>query len=118
MKIETGSRLVTLMVALLSAFSIAAFLFAEHTTEQRRLAQQHHLETTQAIQQLTRGGDTLTNAVRFYAASGEEHYRTRFLVELEVASRDNAVARLRRLLADEARAVFDAWRQKPDRVPY
>ena len=100
MKIETGSRLVTLMVTLLSAFSVATFLFAEYTSEQSRLAQQAYLETTQAIGQLIRGGDTLTNAARFYAASGEEHYRTRFKAELEVASRDDAVARLRRLLGD------------------
>ena len=101
MKIETGSRLVTLMVALLSVFSVAAFVFAEHTTEQRRLAQQTYLETTQAIQQLIRGGETLTNAARFYAASGEEHYHTRFKAELEVASRDDAVDRLRHLLGDD-----------------
>ena len=102
MKIETGSRLVTLMVALLSVFSVATFLFAEHSSEQRRLAQQQYLETTQAIGQFIRGGETLTNAARFYAASGEEHYRTRFNAELEVASRDDAVDRLRRLLGDDA----------------
>ena len=120
MKIETGSRLVTLMVALLSAFSVAAFLFAEHTTEQRRLAQQHHLETMQAIQQLIRGGETLTNAVRFYAASGEEHYRTRFQVELEVDSRGNAVARLRRLLGDdeEMELIDDAKRNSDNLVAF
>ena len=121
MKIETGSRLVTLVVALLSAFSVAAFLFAEHTTEQRRLAQQQHLDTMQAIQQLVRSGDTLTNAVRFYAASGEEHYRTRFLVELEVASRDAAVARLRHLLADdrdEMDLIDDAKRNSDDLVAF
>ncbi|MBS1227628.1 MAG: putative hybrid sensor and regulator [Proteobacteria bacterium] len=102
MKIETGSRLVTLMVALLSAFSVAAFVFSERSIEQRQLAQQELLETTQAIQQLIRGGDALTNAVRFYAASGEESYRIRFQAELEVASRDNAVDRLRKLLGDDS----------------
>jgi two-component system sensor histidine kinase/response regulator len=121
MKIETGSRLVTLMVAVLSAFSVATFLFAEHSTEQRRLAQQNQLETTQAIQQLIRGGDTLTNAVRFYAASGEEHYRMRFQAELEVASRDAAVGRLRRLLgdgADEMALILDAKRNSDALVDF
>jgi two-component system sensor histidine kinase/response regulator len=121
MKIETGSRLVTLMVALLSAFSVAAFLFAEHSIEQRRRALQDQLETTQAIQQLIKGGDTLTNAVRFYAASGEEHYRTRFLAELEVASRDDAVVRLRRLLgdgSDEMALIRDAKQNSDDLVDF
>ena len=48
------------------------------------------------------GRVTLTTAARYYAASGEEHYRTRFLAELEVASRDDAFKRLRRLLGDDA----------------
>ncbi len=102
MKIETGSRLVTLMVALLSAFSLATFMYAERSTERRRLAQQIHLETTQAIQQLIKSNDTLTNAARYYAASGEKYYLARFQAELEVAARDNAVERLRLLLGDSA----------------
>ena len=102
MKIETGSRLVTLMVALLSAFSLATLLYAERSIEQRRLAQQTHFEAMQAITELTRAGDALTDAARSYAASGEGRFRDRFQAEVKVAARDDAIERLRRLLGDES----------------
>ncbi len=102
MKIETGSRLVTLTVAVLSAFSVATLVLAERSVEERRRAQQTQLETTQALSQLARHGDELTNAARYYAASGEERYRARFYAEIEFAGRDAAVARLRALLGDDA----------------
>ena len=104
MRIETGSRLVTFMVAVLSAFSAATLVFAERSVEERRQAQQMHFETMRAIAQLTSSGDELTAAARYYAASGDERYRNRFLAEIEVAARDDAIRRLRTLLGDDADA--------------
>ena len=100
MKIESGSRLVTFMVVLLSAFSIGTFFLSERAIEQRRLAQQNYLDTTKAIQQLIKGNDTLTNAIRVYAISGDKQHRAFFLGELEVDSRSDAIRRLRKLLSD------------------
>ena len=102
MKIQTGSRYVTLTVVLLSAFSVATLLFAEYSIEQRRRAQQEQLETTQAIQQLRQASDNLTAAARSYAVSGEEHYRVSFEAQLAVAARDAAVERLSRLLGQDS----------------
>lgn len=111
MKIEAGSRFVTLVVVLLSAISIVTLLFSERSNEHRRQAQLNHFETKQAIQQLIKGNETLTNAARYYVASGEKHYRDEFQAELEIASRDGAIERLHQLLggsADEMALIRNA----------
>lgn len=121
MRIETASRLVTLIVAILSAFSIAAFLFSEHAIEQRRIAQQHGFETMQALNLLRTSHETLAEAARMYAFSGDRHYLNIFNGELEVKARDQAVERLRSLLTDlpeEMALIEDAKRASDELVAY
>ncbi|MEO8410177.1 MAG: ATP-binding protein, partial [Propionivibrio sp.] len=113
MKIETGSRLATLMVVLLSAVSVGTFLLSERAMEDRRLAQQRYFETTQAIAQFVKTNDTLTSSVLVYAVSGEQRYHDAFNAQLEVGAREIAIEHLRKLLGEsnaEMALILDAKR--------
>ena len=98
MKIETGSRLVTLLVAVLSAFSIGAFLFADHSVQALRMTQQKHLQISQMIYFFSQSVDMVTKAARTYVVSGDESSRTSFNARLEAGWPDNVVDRLGELL--------------------
>jgi hypothetical protein len=103
MKLETGSRLVTLLVVLLSLVSIGTILFAEHSIERRRHANQRHHDATMALHQFMHGSEALTDAVRAYVVTGDERYRIAFEAELTPSGwRDQSVEQLQALLGDAA----------------
>ncbi|KAA6187761.1 response regulator [Thiohalocapsa marina] len=98
MRIQTVNVLVSGLVILFSVTNIAAsFLFGQ-AVEARKQAMQNRTAIIQAADRLARGSDILTNAVRAYAATGEERYRKAFFNELEVTrSRDRVTEDLRKL---------------------
>ena len=98
MKIETTSRGITLLVALFSLFSVGTALLSDHYYQQRKEAHDRHHASTLAAEQLARGSDILTNAVRAYAATGDESFRVVFETELRLTrTRDQAMQQLREI---------------------
>ena len=98
MKIETSSRLVTLLVAVLSAFSIGAFLFADRSMQVLRMTQQKHLQISQMIYFFSQSNDMVTKAARNYVVSGDKSSHISFNARLEAGWPDNIVDRLGELL--------------------
>ncbi len=98
MRIETGSRLLTLLVALLSAFSIGTYVFANRTVEELRRSQQKHVEVSQAVFLFGQSAEMLTMAARTYIATSDEYFRTTFHARLEAGWPANVIDRLRELL--------------------
>jgi len=98
MRVQHTSRLLTGIILLASAISLATYLQALHYLEHRRQAYAALYATTAALNALAAGSDTLTTAVRAYAATSDERYAHDFQAELtETRSRDHAVARLEAL---------------------
>lgn len=98
MHIKHTSYLFTGLVLLLTTISISSTFFAFHILEKRRRVSQEYLFALEAIDQLHAGSDSLTSAIRAYAATGNEQFREAFRKELsENRSRDLALERLQRL---------------------
>jgi PAS domain S-box-containing protein len=94
--IQSTSRLLTVLLSLLSAVSIGTLLVAEYYSQQSLEADKKQAAATQAARELANGSDVLTSAVRAYAATGDEKYRQAFLAEqYQTRSRERAVAKLR-----------------------
>ena len=116
MKIETSSRLVTMMVVMLSSVSIATFIFSERAIERSRQAQQDHFETAEALQEFVANIAALTHNARTFAITGDSHYRSAFWAMLELGTRDNAVDRLSKILirSDAELALIRSAKQNSD----
>ena len=116
MRLSTTSRLVTLLVALLSGASVLTLLYAGRVYAQRTRARSRHHDATEAAYALARGSDVLTSAVRAYAATGDERHRQAFVTELtRTRTRDLALARLRELGIDPAeRALLEGAKRASD----
>ena len=113
MRINSISKLITVIVFLLSGFSIGTSELAAYYLAERKQAFEALVTAIRASTQLIRGSDILTNAVRAYAATGDERYRHEFQTELHaIRSRDQAVAELRQLglLSEEMERINQAKR--------
>lgn len=100
MRIETGSRVVTLLVALLSAFSIGTYLFSNRALETLRHAEQRHHELAQAIYAYGQNSDLLTTAARTYIVTGNEFFRRTFNARLDAGWPISLIERLREMLGE------------------
>ena len=83
MRIETGSRVVTLVVALLSAFSIGTYLFSNRSLETLRRAEQRYYELSQALYLYGQNSALLTTAARTYIVTGDAFFRRTFDARIE-----------------------------------
>lgn len=111
MRITTSSKLITVAVFVLSGVSLGFTLSASHYTDLRKDAQMQLIEAIRAAEMLAAGSDRLTNAVRAYAATGDQRYLAEFKTEERVTrSREIATERLRKLgiLPDEMERIEEA----------
>ncbi|SDS31068.1 PAS domain-containing hybrid sensor histidine kinase/response regulator [Pseudomonas oryzae] len=116
MRINTSSKLITLAITTLALASLGSTLLHASLTWEREQASSLLSETLDTTQRLARGSDFLTDAVRAYAATGDEAFRRQFDSELETfREREQAVAHLRTLsvsreeleLVDRAKRASD-----------
>ena len=107
MRINTASRLIVATVVILSSISFGTTLLAKHFLENRRLAFENGNEIIQAMELLADGSDTLTNAVRAYAATADSRYLHAFQTEVDVTqSREKALAKLDQLGATQGELLL------------
>lgn len=116
--IQSTSRLLTLLLSLLSVISIGTLLVAEYYSRQSLQADKKQAAATQAARELASGSDLLTSAVRAYAATGDEKYHQAFLTEqYQTRSRDRAVAKLRDAGATASELqLIDSAKQQSDQL--
>ncbi|WP_455231248.1 hypothetical protein [Geopseudomonas aromaticivorans] len=100
MSIDTRSKLITLMIVVLALLTLGATLQHSHLLQEREQAVTRLDEAQAAVDLLADSSELLTNAVRAYAVTGDEHYRQLFQSELDTfRSREKAVERLQALRA-------------------
>ena len=115
-RIQRTSQVITITIAALSAVAIACAI----ANRQYRIAQEQVYESRRKMfnwtEQLARGSDLLTAAVRAYAASGDRRHYDAFRKELNVdRNRDAAVDGLRRLdLTRDEREMIARAKQNSD----
>jgi len=116
MRIKSASKYVTIVILVTLSLSIAAFLLSAELLAQRLQAHNSLLESVKATDMLAEGSDTLTNAVRAYAATSDDRYLEAFKNELNVTrSRDIATTRLRELNAKrEEMGLIELARRNSD----
>ena len=115
-RIQRTSQVITFAIAALSAVSIACAFVNRHY----RMAEERVYESRRKMfnltEQLARGSDLLTAAVRAYAATGDRRHYDAFRKELNVdRNRDAAVEGLRRLdLTRDERDMIARAKQNSD----
>ncbi|MEY8879608.1 MAG: ATP-binding protein, partial [Leptothrix sp. (in: b-proteobacteria)] len=95
MRIRQTSRLLTAAILLATCFSLVTQWHAGRMLDQRRAAHDALYQSLKALDQLAEGSDTLTNAVRSFAATGDARDEEEFRTELtQSRTREAAVAAL------------------------
>lgn len=118
MKIKRTSRIITLVVIVLSLIAIAFAAVAR----QSWIVSQKNYESRKTMyalsDQLAKGSDRLTNAVRAYAATGDKRYKKDFDEELQIdRNRDIAVAGLQKLgLSEDEQELIDRAKRNSDKL--
>src|SRR6476659_3278900 len=98
MRIQRTSQVITVTIAALSAVSIACAVANRHYRNVQEQAYDARRKMFNFTEQLARGSDRLTAAVRAYAATGDRRHYDAFRKELNVdRNRDVAVEGLRQL---------------------
>ncbi|MDR3672457.1 MAG: ATP-binding protein [Holophaga sp.] len=98
MRLKNLSLFLTSAVIVLTAISLSTTLMYYNFSQARKSSSQSLIIAIRACERLREGSDILTSAVRAYAATGEERYKTAFQTELlQTRSRDQAMAELRTL---------------------
>jgi signal transduction histidine kinase/DNA-binding NarL/FixJ family response regulator/HAMP domain-containing protein len=98
MRLKNLSLFLTSSVIVLTAISLGTTLMYYNYAQARKISSQSLVIAIRACERLREGSDILTSAVRAYAATGEERYRSAFQMELlQTRSRDQAMAELRSL---------------------
>lgn len=98
MRIKSLSVILTACVILLTLTSLCTSILAFHQLEKRRMARQSVVDAMDACEMLLNGSDTLTTAIRGYAATGDEQFRAAYDTELyQAKTRDRALNRLQKL---------------------
>src|SRR5688572_6651685 len=98
MRIQRTSQILTIAIIILSVLAVACTFWSRYY----RVSQEQAYETRRKMfnftEQLAGGSDTLTSAVRAYAATGDNRHYSAFQRELNVdRNRDIAVGGLRQL---------------------
>jgi two-component system, sensor histidine kinase and response regulator len=118
MKIKRTSRIVTLVVIILSLIGIVLAALAR----QNWIVSQKNYESRRRMSafsdQLAKGSDRLTNAVRAYAATGDKRYKKDFDEELKIdRNRDMAIARLQKLgLTEQEQELIERAKRNSDKL--
>jgi signal transduction histidine kinase/DNA-binding response OmpR family regulator len=98
MRLKNLSLFLTSSVIVLTAISLGTTVMYYNFSQARKNSSQSLVIAIRACERLREGSDILTSAVRAYAATGEERYRSAFQMELlQTRSRDQAMAELRTL---------------------
>jgi two-component system sensor histidine kinase/response regulator len=98
MRINNTSRLIIAAAFLLSSISIGTAMLASHDLGHRKEANEALTDAVRATTMLANGSDTLTSAIRGYAATGDERYWQEYHKELDIVkSREEAFEMLKRL---------------------
>ena len=96
MRIKESSRIITVFIIILSCIGSASMLHSYRLLDEQRDISIRLLRAAEAVDKLIEGSDTLTNAVRSYAATGEKKFKNDFQIELAVTrGRDKALLTLR-----------------------
>ena len=98
MRIDTSSKLITLLIATLSLISLASTLVHSHLLQKRDQVVAQLDESLAATRLLGDSSDVLTHAARAYAATGDERHRQVFQSELDILrTREKALEQLHAL---------------------
>ena len=98
MRIQESSRMILLVISILSCVSIGSLLYTNYLTDQQGENRQKQILAVEAIDNLVYGSDILTAAIRNYAATGNEQFKNDFQIEVSVTrGRDKALISLRNL---------------------
>lgn len=118
MKIKRTSRIITLVVIVLSLIAIALAVVARHYWIVSQTAYEARRKMFGFSDQLAKGSDTLTNAVRAYASTGDKRYKKAFDDELKIdRNRDIAVAGLQKVgLTEEEQELIERAKQNSDKL--
>ncbi len=119
MRIQRNSKIITVTIIALSAFAIGCALWSRHYLVVQEQAYEDRRKMFNFTEQLARGSDRLTAAVRAYAATGARRHYEAFQRELTVdRNRDVAVEGLRQLglLPAEQQLINNAKRNSDNLV--
>jgi two-component system sensor histidine kinase/response regulator len=109
MRIKTTSNLIAAVMVVLIAMTMLSVMVASHYSTQRRLVQEHLLQSQQMLTLFRKGADNMTFAVRAYAATADSKFRSEYNTELNITqSRQRALAGLAELpLQTNERALIE-----------
>src|SRR4030095_2293531 len=118
MKIKRTSRIITLVVIVLSLIAIAFAAVARHYWIVAQEAYEARRKMFGFSDQLAKGSDILTNAARAYASTGDDKYKKTFEEELTIVrNRDIAVQGLQKLgLSEEEQELISRAKQNSDKL--
>ncbi|HEY7162368.1 MAG TPA: hypothetical protein VH815_13970, partial [Acidobacteriota bacterium] len=118
MKIKRTSRIITLIVIILSLIAITLAAVARHYWIVAQKNYESRRRMSSFSDQLTAGSDRLTNAVRAYAATGDKRYKKDFDDEVNIdRNRDIAVAALQKLgLTEEEQELITRAKRNSDKL--
>lgn len=98
MRIKATSNLIAAVMVILIALTMIAVLLTTHYQQQRLQVQADLLHSQQMLVLFRKGSDNLSYALRAFAATGEEKFRSEYQAELEVTqSRERALKGLSQL---------------------
>jgi len=109
MRIKTTSNLIAAVMVVLIAMTMLSVIVANHYSTQRRLVQEHLLQSQQMLTLFRKGADNMTYAVRAYAATVDNKFLSEYNTELNITqSRQRALAGLAELpLQNNERALIE-----------
>ena len=109
MRIKTTSNLIAAVMVVLIAMTMLSVMVASHYSTQRRLVQEHLLQSQQMLTLFRKGADNMTFAVRAYAATADSKFLSEYDTELNITqSRQRALAGLAELpLQNNERALIE-----------
>lgn len=98
MRIKATSNLIAAVMVILIALTMIAVLLTTHYQQQRLQIQADLLHAQQMLVLFRKGSDNLSYALRAFAATGDEKFRSEYQAELEVTqSRERAIEGLSQL---------------------
>ncbi|RVU40599.1 response regulator [Rheinheimera riviphila] len=109
MRIKTTSNLIAAVMVVLIAMTMLSVMIATYYSTQRRLVQDHLLQSQQMLTLFRKGADNMTFAVRAYAATADSKFLSEYNTELNITqSRQRALAGLAGLpLQNNERALIE-----------
>jgi signal transduction histidine kinase/DNA-binding response OmpR family regulator/HPt (histidine-containing phosphotransfer) domain-containing protein len=118
MRIQRTSQIITVAIVVLSLLAIACAFWSRYCRGIQEQAYETRRKMFNFTEQLARGSDRLTAAVRAYAATGDRQHYDAFQKELTVdRNRDEAVEGLRQLgLAAAEEALIKRAKQNSDNL--